>query len=111
MPKRTRTYPRPVREAASLLGSEVRQARVERGWTVRELAERGGISTQTLHKVEHGDPSVALGTAFDVAHLVGVPLFYEEPSRLSLEARRSRERAALLPQRVSSRDEDLDNEF
>ena len=83
-------------------------------WAYRdviELAERAGISTNTLHKVEQGDPSVCLGTALDVATLVGVPLFYEDRSRLAEEAARSRDRAALLPQRVRQREGDLDNDF
>jgi transcriptional regulator with XRE-family HTH domain len=111
MPKRTRTYSRPARQAAELLGAQVRQARVERRWTVRELAERAGISTSTLLKVEQGDPTVGLGVAFDVATLVGVPLFYEDRARLAAEALRHRERVTLLPQRVRERDRDLDNEF
>ncbi len=52
-----------------------------------------------------------LGTALDLATLVGVPLFYEDQSRLAGEAARSRDRAALLPQRVRRRKDDLDNEF
>jgi transcriptional regulator with XRE-family HTH domain len=111
MPKRTRTYPRTVRLAADLLGSQIKQARLERRWTVRELAERAGITPATLKKVEDGKPTVALGTAFDVASLVGVPLFYEEPSRLTIEAVRSRDRAALLPQRVREREGDVDDAF
>jgi transcriptional regulator with XRE-family HTH domain len=111
MPRRPHTYPRPVAHAAQLLGSQIKQGRLERRWSVRELAQRAGISTNTLHKVEQGDLSVALGTALDVAVLVGVPLFYEERSRLAEEAARSRDRAALLPQRVRRRMEDLDNEF
>jgi len=111
MAKRTREYSRAVRQAADLLGAEVRQARVERRWTVRALAERAGISTNTLRRVEEGDPSVSLGVALDVATLVGVPLFYEEPGRLAVEAARSRERAQLLPRRVRSRQGDVKDDF
>jgi transcriptional regulator with XRE-family HTH domain len=111
MAKRKRAYLRGTRHAAALLGSQIRQARVERRWTMRELAERAGISLPTLIKVERGDPSVALGVAFDIATLVGVPLFYEDLSRLASELRRSRDRAALLPQRVRTRDQELENEF
>lgn len=78
---------------------------------MRELAERAGVSTDTLLKVEHGDPTVSLGVAFDVATLVGVPLFYEDRSRLADEVARSRERGALLPQRVYKRESDLDDDF
>ncbi|MGH2925971.1 MAG: helix-turn-helix transcriptional regulator [Solirubrobacterales bacterium] len=111
MTKRKRAYPRIVTQAASLLGSEIRQARIDRRWTVRELAERAGISPHTLLRVEKGDPGVSLGVAFDVANLVGVPLFYEEPQRLSAELERSRERARLLPRRVRQRPAEFDDEF
>ncbi len=111
MSKRTRAYSRTVRQAAELLGSQVKEARVERRWTVRELAERAGISTSTLLKVERGDPSVTLGVAFDVATLVGVPLFHEDRAGLRAELARRRDRLTLLPQRVREPQEDLDNEF
>lgn len=104
-------YPRSVLLAAELLGAEIKQARIGRRWTARELAERAGITPATLSKVERGDPTVTLGTAFDVANLVGVPLFYEDKSRLAEAAARSRERAALIPQRVRSRREDADDDF
>jgi transcriptional regulator with XRE-family HTH domain len=111
MPKRQRQYSPTVRQAAGLLGTEIRQARVERRWTMRELAERAGISTNTLQRIENGDPSVGLGVAFDVATLVGVPLFYEEPARLAAEASRSRERALLLPRRVRRRQQEVRDDF
>ena len=111
MAKRIRAYPRTVRQAAELLGSQIRQARVERRWSVRELAERAGISTNTLLKVERGDPTVSLGVAFDVATLVGVPLFYEDRPRLAAELARGRDRVALLPQRVRERVSDVDDDF
>ena len=67
---------------------------------MRDLAERAGISAPTLLKVEHGDPSVSLGTALDLAVLTGVPLFFEDRDRLASEARQARERSVLLAQRV-----------
>jgi transcriptional regulator with XRE-family HTH domain len=111
MPKRIRAYSRTVRQAAELLGAQIKEARVERRWTVRELAKRAGISTSTLLKVEQGDPSVTLGVAFDVATLVGVPLFYEDRAGLRAELARRRDRLALLPQRVREPKDDLGNEF
>jgi transcriptional regulator with XRE-family HTH domain len=111
MPKVRHAYSRTVTYTAELLGAEVRQARLERRWSVRELAERAGVSTGTLQKVEHGDPSVSLGTAFDVAALVGVSLFYSDRERLADEAVRARRRPVLLPSAVRKRAQDLDNDF
>lgn len=106
-----RAYSETVRQAAGLLGAQVRQGRIEREWTVRQLAERAGISVPTLLKVEHGDPSVAFGTALDVAVLTGVPLFYEDRSRLAPEAERAHERARLLAQRVRPSRHEPDYDF
>ena len=80
-----------------MLGSRVRLARRERGWKATDLAERVGVSPTTIRKVEHGDPTVALGTAFEAATLVGVPLFHTERSRRALEAEYVAARLAVLP--------------
>jgi transcriptional regulator with XRE-family HTH domain len=87
-------------EAAQLLGARVRLARRERHWTLQELAERVGVSHVTMRKIEHGDPTVGLGVAFEAAALAGVPLFDENGSRRSLEAGRVEDRLAVLPQLV-----------
>ncbi len=98
-----------AREAARLLGERIRLARRERRWTVAELAERVGVSHVTMSKVERGDPSVALGTAFEAAALVGVTLFDDDPARRRLESERNVDRLALLPR--STRRRRVDNDF
>jgi transcriptional regulator with XRE-family HTH domain len=110
MAKVRHAYSKTVTYAAALLGSEIREARLQRRWSVRELAERAGVSTGTLQKVEHGDPTVSLGTAFDAAVLVGVPLFYSDREPLADEALRARRRP-VLPSAVRKRARDLDNAF
>ena len=99
MKKLVNYSPRTI-EAAELLGTQIRIGRLERRWTVQELAERVGVSVVTLRKIERGDPSVGLGVAFEAATLTGVPLFYEERSRLSAEMRRAEDRLAVLPSRA-----------
>lgn len=101
-----------ARDAARALGAQVVAARRRRRWSVTRLAEQAGVSTPTLRKVERGDPSVALGTALDVAVLVGVPLFSPSPSELTVLAESLVDRAALLGQRVVPiSDEGLDDDF
>lgn len=97
-------------EAIDLLGERVRLGRLERRWTLRELAERVGVSVPTMRKVERGDPSVGLGIAFEAATLTGVPLFDPDPSRLSLEAARVEDRLAVLP-RVVRKPAEVDDDF
>ena len=83
-------------------------ARRERRWTLAELAERVGVSAVTMRKVERGDPSVALGTAFEAAALVGVPLFHQDSARRSVEGEVVLSRLAVLPATVRSRRVDDD---
>ncbi len=96
-------------EAARLLGDRVAAARRERRWTLAELAERAGVSVVTIRKVEKGDPTVALGTAFEAATLVGVALFHDDPARRALEAEVVQTRLAVLPAAV--RVAGVDDEF
>jgi len=95
-----RIYSSYTREAASLLGKQIRLGRKQRKWTEQELAERAGLSRATLQKVEKGDLSVALGLVFEVASLVGVPLFDSGSARLASHIARTDDKLALLPSAV-----------
>ncbi len=108
--KKARTYSPQVIEAARLLGAQVRLARLERRWTVEELAERAGVSHNTMRKVERGDLTVGLGPAFEAAALVDVPLFHADPERRHLEAREIEARLAVVPTRARrpTREPDVD---
>ena len=98
--RKPRAYSPLTRDAALILGATVRAARRERRWTVDELAERVGVNHTTIRKVERGDLSVGLGTAFEAAALLGVPLFGDDPDRRRIEAQRLEDRLAVLPRRV-----------
>lgn len=108
---RTRTYSPYAVETARLLGAQIRLARRERRWSQRDLADRAGITPETLSKVERGHLSVGLGAAFEVAALAGVPLFHEDRSRLRIDLDRTLDRTALLPQRVRARREGVKDDF
>ncbi len=87
-------------EATKLLGSRVRLARKRRRWTITQLAERTGVSETTIRKIERGEPSVALGTAFEAATLVGVALFHPDQVRRRIESARVEDMLAVLPASV-----------
>jgi transcriptional regulator with XRE-family HTH domain len=104
-----RTISPVARNAAQLLGAEIRAGRMDRGWTAADLAERAEVSRPTIAKLERGHPGVALGTALDCASLVGVTLFYDDERRLAAEAT---DRAALIGRRVRpARPAEVDLDF
>jgi transcriptional regulator with XRE-family HTH domain len=97
--------------ATQLFGAQIQAARRERRWSQQELAGRAGITTPTLSKIEKGDLGVAVGTVFEIAWLVGVPLFHEDPVRLALDRDRTTARSALLPQRVRASRREIVEDF
>ena len=96
----TRSYSRYGREAAELLGHMIHNARVERGLTISELAERAGISRGLVHRIEKGDMGCSIGAVFEVAAIVGVRLFDADPTTLTRHLAMEREKLSLLPKAV-----------
>lgn len=106
-----RPHSRYAAEAAQLLGERIRVARRERRWSQQDLAERAGITPRTLRKVEQGELGVSVGTVFELASLVGVPLFHADRDRLSMDLERTRARGALLPGRVRAQGAKVKDDF
>jgi transcriptional regulator with XRE-family HTH domain len=101
-----------VRDALSVLGNQIAIARAERGWTQSELARRAGISHITTSRIEGGLPGTAIGTVFQVANLVGVPIFgIEDRGELARLRRQGEETLALIPARIRPKRSALDGNF
>jgi len=82
------------------LGNDIRKARIRRGLTMKELAERAFISENTLSSIQKGKTSVAIGIHARVLALLGIKGrigmladFSEDPISQDLEE-------AALPKRV-----------
>lgn len=97
-----------ARDAAVLLGHQVRLARFARRWTTADLAGRAGTSVGTVSNLEAGSPNISIGNAFNVAVAVGVELFSMTPDELSRMQQAEKARIALLPTRVNNA-RDFDN--
>lgn len=96
----TRTYSRYGREAVTVLGQLIRINRLERKLSVAQLAERVGVSRDMMQRIELGDPRCAIGVAFEAAAIVGVPLFEENRSKLTMRVAEQEEKLRLLPKAV-----------
>lgn len=95
------------------LGQRIKIARIERGWTVADLASRGLTSAPTIRKIEAGSTGTSIGTVFQVAYLLGVALFgIDDPAELARLRRQGADTLALLPSRVRAPGEkDFDDDF
>jgi len=106
-----RTYSKYAKEAAILMGGQIKLGRKRKRWTENELAERAGISRATLQKIEKGDMSCAVGLVFEAATLVNIPLFDQDIYPLSSQVEQIRDKVALLPQRIRTRQDAVDDDF
>ena len=106
-----RTYSRYAHHAAVLMGEQIKLGRKQRGWTEQDLAERAGISRATLQKVEKGDMGVAIGSVFELAAIVGVELFEPDTVPLVRQIEHTRDKIALLPQRIRVKPKELYDDF
>ena len=66
----------------SHVGQRVRQLRMERGFSIRGLAEISGLSVNTLSLIENGKISPSVSTLQRAAGALGVPItaFFETPA-------------------------------
>lgn len=110
--RKAHSYTPQTTALTKVLGLEIARARRSRRWSQEELAQRAGISALTLSSIERGATTVAVGTVFEVAHLVGLDLLGARPDEVSDLVSRSQDRLALLPARVRNREEDgIDDNF
>src|SRR2546422_10836652 len=62
------------------IGRRVRARRTSMGWTLREVAERAGISSRFLSDLEAGKGNISVARLADVARALDVPLVSLLPS-------------------------------
>jgi len=70
-----RTFQRPfpaVAKQMAALGQRMKLARLRRSLSSALFAERVGVSRDTLHRLEKGDPTIALGTYLRALRVLGL---------------------------------------
>ena len=103
MEKRQRTYSKSTQDVMILMGQYIKLYRKKKSWTESNLAKRAGISRATLQKIEKGDANCSIGLVFEVATLVGVPLFEQKKPSLSGHIEQLKDKLVLLPCRIRNK--------
>ena len=74
MPKSATTLTAPLQKRLATLGLALRTRRKELQLSAVVVAEAAGVSRVTLHRIERGHPSVAMGAYFATAAALGADL-------------------------------------
>ena len=54
------------------LGENIKLARKRRKLTAEQVSERAGVNRTTLYRIEKGDPTVAIGSYFNVFRVLNL---------------------------------------
>ncbi len=84
-----------IERTVSEIGAKVARARAERGWSLAQLAQRAGLSTAAVHKIEKSGMTPTIASLMKVAAALGksVSYFVDEPSTPDVNVIRGDERA------------------
>lgn len=94
-----------------ILGTLIKVARRDRAFSQLELAKRLKVTRQTLIAIEKGDPKVSVGTVFEAAYVLGIPLFSEDNDHLSKWQTILSGFSALLPDRTRRKKQKVGDDF
>ena len=111
MPEIVRDYMPYTLDAVRLLGQLIKRKRKEKRMPAAELAERCGISRNTLNRIEQGSPKCEIGIVFEAATIIGVRLFDLEDNRMKRYVREQEEILELMPKSIRDNIEDDDDDF
>ena len=93
-------YSRNTLQILHTFGQMIRLARLERKMPQMELAQRLGVSRQTVSALEQGDAKVGIGIVFEAAMIVGIPLLATDHNTLEKLSTVVGGLATLLPSRT-----------
>ncbi len=100
-----------ARTTLDTLAAMIAAARKERKMSQSALAKRLGVSRLTVRAIEQGSPTVAIGTVFEAAVIVGIPLLAENRRELERLATSVAALARILPQRGRGKNLVTDDDF
>lgn len=93
--------PLPVQRALKQLGTNIKDARRRRHIKTAVMADRLLVSRPTLRRLEHGDPSVAMGTYATALYVLGLIEHVHDLASISKDSVGQRLAAEDLPKRIA----------
>ena len=65
------------------VGNNIKNIRIDKGFMLKEVAEKCGISSSMLSQIEKGTANPSLNTIREIANVLDIPLFkfFMEPEK------------------------------
>ena len=93
------------------MGELIKLARLEKKISQKELGERIGVSRPTISAIEKGQANVAIGSVFEAAYIVGLPLMVDDPEQIESSSQAIAKMLKILPSRGRGKKAELDDNF
>lgn len=85
------------------VGSKIRTERKARGFSLKELAQRCGVSTMTLQRIETGKTSPSVAILSQIAHYLAQPIdFFIREESPKIRIVKNNDHPSLGPRTCSS---------
>ena len=97
-------FPQASRQLEAL-GERLRHARLRRSLTTVLFAERMGVSRDTLHRLEKGDPGISIGTYLRALRVLGLDHDLDLIARDDVLGRRLQDEKLVRSRRSSGGDD------
>lgn len=111
MSKKQHAFSRRTEQALALFGAHIHHARKKHHMTVQELAERLGVSRNTVQEMERGQGRVAIGGYFEAATILGIDLFQSDTLPIALQQDYLHAQTALLPKTIHRKSVEVKDDF
>lgn len=94
-----------------IMGNMIKLARLEKKISQKELGERIGVSRPTISAIEKGQENVAIGSVFEAAYIVGLPLMADDSLQIESSSQAIAKMLKILPTRGRGKKVELDDDF
>ena len=89
-----------AQKAISILGGNIKLARLRRKYSTQQVAERANISRPTLSSIEKGNPNVSIGAYIKVLFVLGLEKDILEVARDDRLGRRLQDANLIIKKRA-----------
>ena len=92
-------------------GRMIKSARLERNMSQEMLAARLNVSRLTVIALEKGSPNVSIGTFFEAAAIVNIPILSEDDRYIQSTWEKITQINKLLPKRGGRQKKEINDDF